>query len=100
VVVQIQGALVCDLIVTSPGQAKYLRRLIRDCVSYYQQDRIHDSLEKETPNRCSVEHKPSPNSVVISNARVGGLHHRQSRSKAAQGLQATLPFDIVGTRAL
>ncbi len=42
---------------------QHLRRLIRDYVSYYHQDRIHDSLEKDTPNRRPVEHKPSPNSV-------------------------------------
>jgi transposase InsO family protein len=27
------------------------RRLIRDYVSYYHQDRIHDSLDKDTPDR-------------------------------------------------
>ncbi len=62
---------------------QHLRRLIRDYVSYYHQDRIHDSLEKDTPNRRPVEHKPSPNAVVISNARVGGLHHRYSWRQAA-----------------
>ena len=62
---------------------QHLRRLIRDYVSYYHQDRIHDSLEKDTPNRRPVEHKPSPNSVLISNARLGGLHHRYSWREAA-----------------
>ena len=62
---------------------QHLCRLIRDYVRYYHQDRIHDSLEKDTPNRRPVEHKPSPNSVVISNARVGGLHHRYSWREAA-----------------
>ena len=62
---------------------QHRRRLIRDYVSYYHQDHVHDSLEKDTPNRRPVEHKPSPNSVVISNARVGGLHHRYSWREAA-----------------
>ncbi len=62
---------------------QHLRRLIRDYVSYYHQDRILDSLEEDTPNRRPVEHKPSPNSVVIPNARVGGLHHRYSWREAA-----------------
>ena len=62
---------------------QHLRRLIRDYLSYYHQDRIHDSLEKDTPNRRPVEHKPSPNAVVISNPRVGGLHHRYSWREAA-----------------
>ena len=64
---------------------QHLRRLIGDYVGYYHQDqdRIHDSLEKDTPNRRPVERKPSPNAVVISNARLGGLHHRYSWREAA-----------------
>ena len=61
----------------------HLRRLIRDYVSYYHQDRIHDSLEKDTPNRRPVEHKPSPSATVISSPRLGGLHHRYSWRQAA-----------------
>jgi hypothetical protein len=62
---------------------QHLRRLIRDYVSYYHQDRIHDSLEKDTPNRRPVERKLSPNAVVISHTRLGGLHHRYSWREAA-----------------
>ena len=61
----------------------HLRRLIRDYVNYYHHDRIHDSLEKDTPNRRSVEDRPSPKAVVISIARLGGLHHRYSWQEAA-----------------
>jgi len=61
---------------------QHLRRLIRDYVSDHHQDRIHDSLEKDTPNRRPVEQKPSSNSVVISNARLSGLHHRYSWREA------------------
>ena len=38
----------------------HLRRLIRDYVAYHHADRIHDSLNKDTPNRRAVECKPSP----------------------------------------
>jgi hypothetical protein len=62
---------------------EHLRRLICDYVSYYHQDRIHDSLEKDTPDRRPVEHKPSSNAIVISNPRLGGLHHRYSWREAA-----------------
>jgi transposase InsO family protein len=62
---------------------QHLRRLIRDYVNYYQDDRIHDSLDKDTPNRRPVESKPSPAATVISNARLGGLHHRYSWREAA-----------------
>jgi len=45
---------------------KHLRRLIRDYVNYRHDDRIHDSLDKGTPNRRPVESKPSPAATVIS----------------------------------
>jgi len=62
---------------------KHLRRLIRDYVNYHHDDRIHDSLDKDTPNRRPVESKPSPAATVISSARLGGLHHRYSWRDAA-----------------
>jgi putative transposase len=55
---------------------QHLRRLIRDYVNYHHNDRIHDSLEKDTPNQRPVEPKPAANSIVISMPRLGGLHHR------------------------
>jgi len=33
----------------------HLRRLIRDYVNYHHEDRVHDSLEKDTPNKRPVE---------------------------------------------
>jgi putative transposase len=62
---------------------QHLRRLIRDYVNYHHDDRIHDSLEKDTPNRRPVEQKPAADSIVISMARLGGLHHRYSWRAAA-----------------
>ena len=62
---------------------EHLRRLVRDYVSYHHQDRIHDSLEKDTPSRRPVEPKPSADAVVISHARFGGLHHRYGWRAAA-----------------
>src|SRR5262245_34472020 len=38
----------------------HLRRLIRDYISYYHTDRIHDSLEKDTPAKRPVSSKPNP----------------------------------------
>jgi len=62
---------------------KHLQRLIRDYLNYHHDDRIHDSLDKDTPNRRPVETKPSSAATVISSARLGGLHHRYSWCKAA-----------------
>jgi len=36
---------------------RHLRRLISDHVNYHEQERIHDSLYKDTPNRGPVEPK-------------------------------------------
>jgi putative transposase len=66
-----------------PLNEQHLRRLIRDYVDYFRQDRIHDSLGKDTPNRRTVEQKPSAEARVISNPRLGGLHHRYSWRLAA-----------------
>jgi transposase InsO family protein len=62
---------------------EHLRRLIRDYVRYHQQDRIHDSLDKDTPNRRSVEPKPAADATVISLPRLGGLQHRYAWRQAA-----------------
>jgi len=66
-----------------PLNEQHLRRLVRDYVSYFHEDRIHDSLGKDTPNRRPVEKKPSPEAAVIASARLGGLHHRYSWREAA-----------------
>ena len=61
----------------------HLTRLLRDYVSYYHQDRVHDSLGKDTPEGRPVERKPKANATVISLPRLGGLHHRYAWREAA-----------------
>jgi transposase InsO family protein len=62
---------------------RHLLRLMRDYVNYYDEDRIHDSLSKDTPNSRPTEKKPSSKATVISSARLGGLHHWYSWEEAA-----------------
>jgi putative transposase len=62
---------------------RHLRRLIRDYVRCYDEDRIHDSLSKDTPNRRSVETKPAAGASLIALPRLGGLHHRYAWRRAA-----------------
>jgi transposase InsO family protein len=62
---------------------EHLRRLIRDYVRYHQDDRVHDSLDKDTPNGRPVEPKPAGDARVISLPRLGGLHHRYAWRRAA-----------------
>jgi hypothetical protein len=60
-----------------------LRRLIRDYISYYHADRIHDSLEKDTPAMRPVSSKPDQSARLCSLKRIGGLHHRYDWQEAA-----------------
>lgn len=62
---------------------RHLLRLLQDYVRYHHQDRIHDSLGKDTPEGRSVERKPDDNAKVISLARLGGLHHRYAWRRVA-----------------
>jgi putative transposase len=55
---------------------RHLLRLLREYVSYHHQDRVHDSLEKDTPDGRAVEPKPAATAKVIALPRLGGLHHR------------------------
>ena len=61
----------------------HLRRLLREYVSYYHQDRTHDALSKETPEGRPIQARPSAVAEVVGMPRVGGLHHRYQWSEAA-----------------
>ena len=61
----------------------HLRRLIGEYVNYHHQDRTHDWLKKDTPQPRLVETKPAVGSPVISQPRLGGLHHRYTWRQAA-----------------
>ena len=52
-----------------PLNEEHLCRLIRDYVHNHQEDRVHDSLKKDTPNRPAVELKPTPDATLISVSR-------------------------------
>ena len=66
-----------------PLNEEHLRRLVRNYIDYHHEDRIHDALAKDTPNRRPIQQKPAANTTVISSARLGGLHHHYSWSRAA-----------------
>jgi putative transposase len=66
-----------------PLNELHLRRLIGEYIVYHHEDRIHDSLAKDTPNRRPIESRLSASAGVISSARLSGLHHRYSWPVAA-----------------
>ncbi len=62
---------------------EHLRRLMSQYVAYYQHDRTHLGLEKDSPIPREVMNKPREGGTVVSLPRVGGLHHRYEWRKAA-----------------
>jgi putative transposase len=64
------------------GEA-HLRRLVRDYIRYYHEDRTHDGLGKDTPDSRPVERRKSPTTELIPLPRLGGLHHRYKWAAAA-----------------
>jgi transposase InsO family protein len=54
---------------------RHLKRLMRDYVRYYHEDRTHLGLAKETPGKRLIEKSTGTTRSVVSLPRVGGLHH-------------------------
>jgi len=61
----------------------HLRKLLRKYFEYYNNDRTHLGLDKETPTKRPVSNRASPSCKVIELPRVGGLHHRYDWNEAA-----------------
>ena len=55
----------------------HLKRLLSDYVCYYHDDRTHLGLGKQTP---AGRMRSLNRGAVISQARLGGLHHRYDRA--------------------
>jgi putative transposase len=60
----------------------HVRRLAREYIAYYNADRTHDGLGKDTPTGRAIEQQP-PASKLLSLPRLGGLHHRYTWKSAA-----------------
>ena len=61
----------------------HLYRLFKSYVSYYNEDRCHYNLGKDSPEHRPVQKRPEDKAKVISLPRVGGLHHRYEWRQAA-----------------
>jgi putative transposase len=62
---------------------RHLRRLIRGYIRYYHEDRIHDSLDKDAPERRAIESCGVTECEAVAIPPLGGLHHRYTWQKAA-----------------
>ena len=66
-----------------PLNERHLRRLGRDYLAYYHEDRTHIGLNKETPAGRPLELHPTDSRQPLGLPRIGGLHHRYTWSEAA-----------------
>ena len=55
---------------------RHLKRLMKEYIRYYHEDRTHLALGKGTPAGRKAEDGVRADSSVISMSRLGGLHHR------------------------
>jgi len=61
----------------------HLRRLMREYIDYYNKDRCHLSLNRDSPLGRTAQKKPSESSMIVSIPKLGGLQHRYEWKKAA-----------------
>jgi len=61
---------------------RHLRRLLREYVDYYNDERVHTQLQNSPMGR-PTEARPSPEARIVGAPRVGGLHHRYAWQEAA-----------------
>ena len=62
---------------------RHLRRLLREYVAYYHDDRTHLGLGKATPAGRPVTRRRDGEAEVVALPRLGGLHHRYDWRTAA-----------------
>jgi len=60
----------------------HLRKLFKKYIEYYNQDRIHLSLKKDSPEGREILKLPIGERKLVAVPKVGGLHHRYYWKKA------------------
>jgi putative transposase len=66
-----------------PLDERHLKRLANEYLTYYEEDRTHKSLDKQTPARRPIQSRPAAGSEILALPRIGGLHHRYCWTEAA-----------------
>jgi putative transposase len=61
----------------------HLRDFMKQYLNYYNNERCHLSVERDSPNGRKVEKKPSESAKIIAFPKLGGLHHAYQWEKAA-----------------
>ena len=60
-----------------------LRDLLKQYVVYYNNERCHLSVDRDSPTGREIQYKPFGSAKIISFPRIGGLHHIYKWDKAA-----------------
>jgi len=60
----------------------HLKRILTFFFEYYNNDRTHCSLDKDTPIARPMQHRPDDCGKLIELPRVSGLHHRYQWQQA------------------
>ena len=61
----------------------HLKRILTSYFEYYNNDRTHCGLDKDTPIARPMQHRTVDCGKLIELPRVGGLHHRYEWQQAA-----------------
>jgi len=61
----------------------HLRRLMKEYVEYYNKNRCHLSLNRDSPLGRTIQDKPSESSNVVSVPKLSGLQHKYEWKQAA-----------------
>lgn len=62
---------------------RHIRRVLTGYIDYYNNDRCHLSLDRNTPKGRVIKNKPFEAARMISIPRVGGLQHAYEWQEAA-----------------
>jgi transposase InsO family protein len=61
----------------------HLRRILTEYFAYYNLDRTHYNIAKDTPIPRAIQARLEDGGKVVTLPRVGGLHHRYEWRRAA-----------------
>ncbi len=61
----------------------HARRLLKEYLGYYHDDRTHLGLSKDSPRGRPVDPGPGEDGQIAALPRLGGLHHRYAWERAA-----------------
>jgi hypothetical protein len=61
----------------------HLMDLMKSYVDYYNKERPHLTLDRNSPDGREIQNKPSKSAKIIALPRLGGLHHKYEWREAA-----------------